>query len=740
MVDAFDGDEFMRDLFGDFTEVVPEAKPSKADAIRAAASAAPIFAPTNEFEPSDEDILSDPEFVAAQAAAIEAEAAAIAAAETLNDERLSTADLDNARMDIVRQMQKLQAEVDRIEREKRAKTEAIFQARRTANAAKAQAEQAARSIEVVRQNVATRQRLSKTVEQYARIAQNFSWYTGITVVGSDGEDKVIKCLPHQWDASKFLAAAGRAILGDEMGLGKSLSAIAALDLVGSKRTLIVTQAELTTNFLREIKRWISHRKVVNIKGKTKIERNNILDIAGAFEPVVVIVNYEAWRKDLSLIQRLIDFGFDTVIADEAHNVKGTNTGAFEGLSNIVHANNLCPLCGKVMLISKRGDRRCVTNEFVAGQSLIGHAAYAHMTDSERDLVSKTVKNLWMMTGTPILNSPADLYPMLNLIDRLSFPDKSTFLKDYCFLNPDGQWKFMAGGLETLMRKLSGKYLARSLADSGVILPPQDIVEHIVEFADDLHLMQQDVIKQLTENAQIVLSENNKMNPLDVLALITRQRQANVWAADIQVWEHPRDEFGMQDKEQPKIKIFDGAEIQESIKVDKVMDLIMEHSVVEGKRMAVFSQFTGGLEEIKRRCDEAGIRAVIYDGRTPAGIKQQVQMNFDKSQNEAPKWEIVLCNYRTGGTGLNLTAATHTIILDEEWNPGKRNQAYKRTQRMGQDENTIVHVIRLAKSVDVWLKKLIDRKEEMIKGFDSATLDIQQELLSALTSKEIDQDA
>jgi SNF2 family DNA or RNA helicase len=190
------------------------------------------------------------------------------------------------------------------------------------------------------------------------------------------------------------------------------------------------------------------------------------------------------------------------------------------------------------------------------------------------------------------------------------------------------------------------------------------------------------------------------------------------------------------KDQPKICVFDAGEIQESIKVDKVMELIEEHHVNGGARMAVFSQFKTGLAELERRLSGANIRVVRFDGDTPDRLKERIKTNFDKSVGEAAEWDIVLCNYKTGGVGLNLTAATHTIILDEEWNPGKRDQAYARTHRMGQDEKTFVHVIRLNKTVDSWLSGLIEEKEEMIAGFNESAESIQDEMLKALKDGEI----
>lgn len=690
--------------------------------------AAPMFqkdAPAS-VELTDEDIESDAEYIAAIEEIESAKREALALEDTrgtYKEEYDSLVEKSRILMDKISALQAEMYEVTTRQNELRAigfeKRNAIVQAHRTVDMKE-------RRLSVVKSNIAARKRIEMTVEGYQRVAENFSWWSGIDT--PDG--KTLKILNHQWDGAKFLAASGRAILGDQMGLGKTLTSIAALDLVQSRRALVICPAEVTSNFLREIKRWAPHRHVVNLNRKTKAERNTILTMVPHFEPVIVIVNYEAWRKDLSLLERLIDIQFDTLIADEAHTVKGTNTDAFSGVEKVTLANNVCPYCGE-LLVLKGKDRKCPTHNYMAGQAVPNVAA------NNSQFLTRSIKNLWTMTGTPILNAPEDLYPLFYLMDPRAFPYKSQFLREYCQMTDSGKYRFKPGGLDALVKKMSGHYLARTIESANVVLPPQDIIYHTIEFDDDSYKMQQDFISQLTQYSQVVLSENNRMTAIGVLALITRQRQANVWPAGIKIYDYDRDEFGVPIREDEfgnpleKHLVFDASSITESIKADKVLELAREFVVQDGKRIAVFSQFATALEELQRRFIEAGIRSVRYDGSTPDKLSEEIKLNWDKSNGEEAKWEVILCNYKTGGVGLNITQATHTIILDEEWNPGKRDQAYARSRRMGQDEDTFVHVLRIENTVDDWLAELIEEKEALIAGFDGATIDIQQEMLKAI---------
>ena len=195
-----------------------------------------------------------------------------------------------------------------------------------------------------------------------------------------------------------------------------------------------------------------------------------------------------------------------------------------------------------------------------------------------------------------------------------------------------------------------------------------------------------------------------MTIMHLIALITRKRQANVWPAGIEL----RDSEG-------NVVFSVGEEVRESCKIDVALDQILQiHN--EGRRQVVFSQFTTALQGFKEVLEEAGLRVALLTGATPRKQRDEIKNNFYLAKGEEPRWDIVLCNYKTGGTGLNLTAATATHIIDEEWNPGKRDQAYARTDRIGQELENDVYIYRIPASIDTWMSNTIHRKEQMVSAF------------------------
>ena len=59
-----------------------------------------------------------------------------------------------------------------------------------------------------------------------------------------------------------------------------------------------------------------------------------------------------------------------------------------------------------------------------------------------------------------------------------------------------------------------------------------------------------------------------------------------------------------------------------------------------------------------------------------------------------------------------------ILMDEEWNPGKADQAMGRTDRLGQTEVSNVHILRLKGTIDSWMVALNEEKKNLIDGFNA----------------------
>lgn len=483
---------------------------------------------------------------------------------------------------------------------------------------------------------------------------------------------------HQWEGASTLALHESGLLADEMGLGKTLSAIMYLDMVKAERVLVVTPNDTNSNFTMELAMWAKHRFVWSLAGADKMGRNTFLEYI--LEPriaegkdLTLSVNYEQLYTDEDYFQRLMDMEFDTIVIDEAHNFKNKSGALFGQLKRL----------------------------------------------------ARNAKRVLPMTGTFILNSPLDIWPALHLIDPEAFPTEAQFRDHYCEYDYyTSKWVFRPGGEKSMLIRLGGRIVKRNMEEAGIVLPKMNIHEIDLEFPMGAYEDQKNIMRQLADHSQIILDSDRKVSIVEQIALITRQRQCAVWPAGIVIKDPMTEE----------VLFSVGEDVQESIKMDWV-----EHKLQElrngGKRIAVFSQFKTALAELERRLLADGFRVVRYDGDTDKETKAKVKRDFDRKHVEITnewEWDIVLCNFKTGGVGLNFTHATEMIMLDENWNPGTNAQAYARIHRIGQVEEQNVWIPRLRGSIDGWMKALNDQKRDIIAGFNTE-VDLQKEFNDFLST-------
>ena len=545
---------------------------------------------------------------------------------------------------------------------------------------------------------------------YDEIARNEPW-----IKGNVHGDRAFK---HQVDGAYLLANSGRAILADSVGLGKTLTSVAWMKLRGTKRGIIVCPGETMSQFEQEIKKWSSRPPIV-IGRKPKKDVRIILNMLREHNipEWILIVNYESWARDKALLDEFTFMCADTLICDEAHKIKETTTSAYKGVEKIALSRNQCGECGAFYL-------ECSHNVSIADRS---------------------IKSVLMMTGTPILNRPQEIWPLLHIIDSKNFDNKNAFLRNYCTLDYGyNKYVFRDGGMASLAARLRGMYLRRTRDQAGIVLPKQEIQFHNIELDPAEHAMQLELLEHLHQHAQIQITEDKTAGFMSILALITRQRQAATWPGGMEIKVPILNQMGMPVEDEEGNPTYETYIIPEkywqSAKMDAAVEFCRE-LVEDGQRVVVFSQFLKALQEFDNRIkmhERNGgsdkIRSVVYAGPTPNDLRDEIKRNLDRTNHEESKWDVVCAHYKIGGQGLNFTAATQIIVLDEEWNPGMNEQSYGRIDRLGQTEETTVHVFRTLETVDEWMASLIQIKKDMLGGWNAANDDVQSALVDMLKRK------
>jgi len=540
------------------------------------------------------------------------------------------------------------------------------------------------------------QRRGKLEQVFRRRAHGRPWFDGAQPI-----------MPHQWLGACFGAVARRWILGDEPGLGKTRQGAAWVDLILAQRIVVVCENGVVEQLQNEFAEMLPARRHIRLWGLKPADRARAREQLLATDAAVVYINYEILR-DAPTLWAILEWLPDTLIVDEAHNLKSTETGNFANVAMLALSQNACAKCGSL----KFGPSNACT---ACGWTL-DDGMPDFETSLELTIATSSVKNVLMMTGTPILNSPDDLYAQLHIIRPDLFPEQAAYRKSYLKLNNyTKRWEFRPGAAKRIKDLIDGAYLARTKEEVGIILPDRGIHTVNVDLDPEKYPLQYRTIKQISERAAIWLTSGEKMTIMHSISIMLYKRMANSWPGGI-VWR---------DKKTGDVLLEVGSEVKESAKLDALMYGTDDAPGAlklwqQGHRQVVFSQFTTALDELEKRLTAQGMRVARIDGTVSAKQKSKVKADFYKAKMTGPaQYDIVLAQYKSGGTGLNLTAATITHILDEEWNPGKRDQAYGRTYRMGQDLETEVYRYIIRQTIDVYIASLINAKEGIVDEFNGA---------------------
>lgn len=503
---------------------------------------------------------------------------------------------------------------------------------------------------------------------------------------------------HQLSGAKQLAVVRRGLLGDERGLGKTLTSIIWADMLQANKVVFFVPKQTAVNFHNEIPRWCGKdRPVFNFVTIPKIQRDQLLMLIDRLDSWNIVINLEAWRKDPELLDKIVELQPEAVVIDEAHYIKSASTAAFRGVSKVVYTPNNCTSCGN------RSFRKTAVDYVKKWQCQSCKKVFELSDDS-----ILSVKYTLPMTGTPILNRPDELFTNLHLIDRTSFPTIDKFRTDFLRQDFEGKWRFRHGGQDAIVEKLGMRFVQRKSTDTGIEIPPPTIEVIELDFNPADYPQQWKAYWEL-EHRHALLLEESSMPVVAYIAVLTRQRQMITWPAGIELRDPETKELLFR------------CNVEESIKVDRASDLLTELNE-EGLRSVAFSQFRAPLHEINRRLRQKGIRSAVFDGTTPDHLKQQIIEDLDAHYTKVGnhKYDVVLCGYKVGGQSLNFTGVSDTLIIDREWNPGKEDQAIGRTNRIGQvHEKTRVHVLRALPSIDEWLDGLIEHKGEITEQFEGA---------------------
>lgn len=291
-----------------------------------------------------------------------------------------------------------------------------------------------------------------------------------------------------------------------------------------------------------------------------------------------------------------------------------------------------------------------------------------------------------LSGTPIENNLTELYSLFRFLNSAMFGTMDDFNSRYA--NPiqkDGDKEAM----QSLRRKIF-PFMLRRLK--------RDVLKDLPDRTDKMLYVEMD-------EAQTRFYEQRRL-------YYKEQVDKSIAAEGIQ-----KSQFVMFQALSELRRI---ASIPESLtdgrirspKLDALTESLLE-AVANGHKAVVFFNFIAGIELLSETLDANGIDYVTMTGATHD--RKSVVERFQNNAN----CKVMLMTLKTGGVGLNLTAADTVYIFEPWWNKAAEEQAINRLHRFGQKAKVLCYSLITQGTIEEKIQLLQQQKADLFKGLIGA---------------------
>jgi SWI/SNF-related matrix-associated actin-dependent regulator 1 of chromatin subfamily A len=481
----------------------------------------------------------------------------------------------------------------------------------------------------------------------------------------------------------------RCFIADQMGLGKTMQAIAILWALRSFPALIVVPASVKINWYRQIRKWLpgvsveildSGRRPTSYTAQIYIANYDILRPTNEWLAEQASKNKKtkkpARRPKVDHQPHLVKLGLRAIVLDESHNVK---------TKNALRTNAIMELAA-----------------------------------------CESAKVRLCLSGTPLLNRPNELptqLQFLGVMDRL-FGSSWKFMQKYCGAYNNGYGWDTSGAdhmkeLNEILR--ANCYIRRLRKDVLTEMPAKtrNVVPVEIDNRDEYKRAEEELVEWLGEQA---IKQRDFLDSIKHL-LDSGDPQAYYRA----ITEHRMSTEERAARAEQLIRFTALKRLAARGKMAEVKKWI-EEFLATGEKLIVFAHHTDIVKELA-----AQFHAPTIMGETPLTVRQA---HIDRFQRDAG-CNLLVLNMQAGGTGIDglQNAASNCAFIELGWNRPVHDQAEDRLDRMGQTEPVTAHYLLAAETIDEEVQALIEGKAAVVDTVTDGTApdDSNSGILAALVN-------
>ena len=422
------------------------------------------------------------------------------------------------------------------------------------------------------------------------------------------------------------------INADGVGLGKTIQAIGTMkyfiENANFNKILIVCKKSLKQQWVSEINKFTNLGNFMFIERTAdKKARDKLYKRIPNENKAIIITNYHTVMNDTDILKKL---NFDMVILDEVHYIK-SRTG-----------------------VMNKAVTKCCTN----------------------------VKKVILLTGTPIMDKPDDLYGIVKIADSKYFGKWSEFEKNHIKKDNSGRYNKVIGYRNLdILRDMTQNIIIRRTEHEVALELPNVITKRInVELDKTQNEIQIAINKDRAKILDDLDNLNNKIKTPEVAEKIAQKEGLSkgliaalqACANDPRLFEMSKSMI-MKKKYAPLVS----KTYKYSSKTETMLDIV-EDVLLAGEKIIIFTKFERCCRLIENEIIRAfGVTVVTYTGQV---CDEDRDRNIYMFVND-PNCKVLVAN-DAAAEGLNLQVANHVINFDLPYTPAIYTQRMGRARRVG----------------------------------------------------------